>query len=182
MKTLTGKECKILLNTHLGLLFFVGRKLKLFPLRTSFDEFLDIDIQIIFQCRLAVVKSESLIDDYLKLKSDQLTQEQIKIIMGFKKQITGHFVILKCLTDHAIFIDVKSNKFYAVKALSDSFEDLFDKFPVIIKTTILPFYDKIIYDGFFESPIMYVGSNMKKTFTKDYKQATKQNDILLTIE
>tara|TARA_R110002126_G_scaffold36631_1_gene111169 strand:- start:1362 stop:1643 length:282 start_codon:yes stop_codon:yes gene_type:complete len=79
---------------------------------------------------------------------ERLTTEEIKILTGFKKKITGDFIIFKCLSNNAIFLDTKENKFYAVKALGDRFDKFFDKFPVLIKTTLLPYKDQIIYDGF----------------------------------
>ena len=101
---------------------------------------------------------------------------------AFKKRITSKFIILKCLTNYAIFIDTKSNDIFAVKSLCDSFNYFFDSFPVIVSTTILPFKDKIIYDGFFEGPVMYVGSNMTKSFLGDYKSAKSHGKIISTIE
>jgi hypothetical protein len=182
MSKLTELECKDFMYTHLGLLFFAGKKLKLLSNHISYDAFLNCDIQLKFNCRQSVIENKNIIEDYIQLYANKLTQDKVEILAGFKKQITNRFIIYKCLSDCAIFIDANHNKFYAVKALTDPFESFFDQFPVIIKTTILPFKDKIIYDGFFESPIMYVGSNMTKVLTKDYKNAVKQKNVLLTIQ
>ena len=118
-----------------------------------------------------------LLDNYLSSNLDNFTSEQIKILTGFKKKITSDFIIFKCLKKYAIFIDSKDNKFYAVKALGDRFDKFFDRFPVFIKTTILPYNDQIIYDGFITSYGFYFGSGMTSTMNDDYIEAKKSKQI-----
>jgi hypothetical protein len=179
--TLTDKEYKEFLRIHLDLLFYVGQRLKIISTNITFDKFVDLDLKIKAECRDKFIESDNLLDDYLSLNFDRLTTEQISILTGFKKKITGDFIIYKCLTNFAIFLNTKDNKFYAVKALGDSFDDFFDRFPVLIKTTILPYNGKIIYDGFIKSSGVYFGSGITSTMRDDYKEAKKNNQILMTI-
>jgi hypothetical protein len=85
------------------------------------------------------------------------------------------------LKNYAIFIDTKDNKFYAVKALGDSFDIFFDKFPVNISATLIPFKDKIVYDGFIQSTVVYFGRNMTVAMTEDYKKAKRNKEILMNL-
>ena len=102
-------------------------------------------------------------------------------MIGFKKKIRSSFIIFKCLANYAIFIDTKDNKFYTVKALSDSFYTFFDNFPVNISTTLIPFKDKIIYDGFIQSSGVYYGRNMTEKMNEDYKRAKRNKEILTSL-
>ena len=102
-------------------------------------------------------------------------------MLGFRNKISSSFIIFKCLTNYAIFIDTKDNKFYAVKALGDPFDTFFDNFPVNISTTIIPFKDKIIYDGFIQSSGVYYGRNMTETMNEDYKKAKLNKKILKSL-
>lgn len=179
--TLTDKEYKAFLRTHLDLLFYVGRQMKIISVDIKFDDFVNLDFTIKLKCRDILLENKKLLDDYLSINFDRLTTEQIKTLTGFKKKISGDFVIFKCLTNNAIFIDTKDNKFYAVKTLGDRFDDFFDRFPVLIKTTLLPFNDQIIYDGFIKSTGVYFGSGMTSTMKEDYNEAKKNNQILTTI-
>ena len=180
--TLTDIEYKQYLNVNLRLLFFAGHQLNIVSKKTNFKQFLDLDLNIKFQCRQELAKNPSILDNYIQLFFEEFTEEEIKILNAFKKQIKSKFIILKCLTNYAIFMDTNSDDTYAVKALGDPFDYMFDSFPVLVTTAILPFKDKIIYDGFFEAPIMYVGSNMAKTFNNDYKKAKKQGKIISSIK
>src|ERR1700733_10170514 len=122
---LTTKEYIAYLEVHLRLLFYCGRQLKCFPTDISFAEFKRFDIAEKFKCREALLSNKHLIDEYLSLNPDDLLNEQTEILIGFKKLVNSRFIILKCLKKHAIFIDVETNKFYAVKALNDPFQDFF---------------------------------------------------------
>ena len=179
--TLTEIEYKTFLRSHLELLFYVGQQSNIISNRIKFDEFVNLDLSIKLKCRDFLLDNKKLLDAYITEKFDRLTTEQISILTGFKKTITSDFVIFKCLTNNAIFIDTKDNRFYAVKALGDSFDKFFDHFPVLVKTTLLPYNDQIIYDGFIKPTGIYYGSGMTSTMKEDYKMAKKSNQILTTI-
>ncbi len=179
--TLTNKEYKEFLKTHLDLLFYVGLKKNVLPKDLSLKNFLNLDFQIKYRCRETLFEDEGIIDEYIASNFDQLTTDQIKILVGFKKKIRSSFVIFKCLTNYAIFIDTKDNRFYTVKALGDPFNTFFDDFPVKISTTLIPFKGKIIYDGFIQSSGVFYGRNMTKTMNEDYKKAKLNKEILTSL-
>jgi hypothetical protein len=110
-----------------------------------------------------------------------LTPDEINILQGFKRKIYDDFIIYKCLKNHAIFLRTKTNQFYAVKALNDRFDEMIKNFPVLIKTTILPFQDFIIYDGFIESYNTYLGPQMTDEIKEEYRVAKEKNLIIKTI-
>jgi hypothetical protein len=179
--TLTNIEYKTFLRTHLDLLFYVGQQSKIIADDIIFAVFIELDFSIKLKCRDVLLDNKILLDDYVSTNFDYLTTEQISILMGFKKSITSEFVIFKCLTNNAIFIDTKDNMFYAVKGLGDSFNHFFDRFPVLVKTTLLPFNNQIIYDGFIKPTGVYFGSGMTSLMKEDYKLAKRNNQILTTI-
>ena len=179
--TLTDKEYKTFLKIHIDLLFFVGQKSKIIDIKMDYNKFVDTDFSVKLKCRDFFLNNKNILEDYLITNFDKLTTNEISILTGFKKTITSDFIIFKCLTNNAIFIDTKDNKFYAVKALGDGFDHFFDRFPVLVQTTILPFNDQIIYDGFMKSQGIYFGSGMKSTMNEDYKLAKTNKKILTTI-
>lgn len=179
--TLTENEYKEFLKTHLDLLFYTGQKKAVLPKDINLKEFLKLDSQIKFKCRESLLGDENIIDEYIASNFDHLTTDQIKILGGFKKKIRSNFVIFKCLKNYAIFIDTKDNRFYAVKALGDPFDNFFDEFPVSISTTLIPFKDKIIYDGFIQSSGLYFGRNMTASMNEDYKKAKRNKEVLTSL-
>jgi hypothetical protein len=179
--TLTDIEYKTFLKIHIDFLFFAGQKSKIIDDTMDFKKFVDTGFSVKLKCRDFFLDNKKMLDDYLTTNFDKLTNNEISILSDFKKTITSDFVIFKCLTNNAIFIDTKDNRFYAVKALGDGFDHFFDRFPVLVQTTILPFNDHIIYDGFMKSQGIYFGSGMKSTMNEDYKLAKRNQQILTTI-
>ena len=179
--TLTDIEYKTFIKTHLDLLFYVGQQSNIISDDINIHNFIKLGFSIKLNCRDILLDNRKLLDDYIATNNDLLTEEQIAILGGFKRTISSDFVIFKCLTNNAIFIDTKNNRFYAVKALGDRFTHFFDSFPVLINTTLLPFKDKIIYDGFIKSSGVQFGPGMKSTMQEDYKQVKKSNQILTTL-
>lgn len=179
---LTLEEYREYLSAHLRFLYFVGKQEKIISNEVDFMEFVEMDYKVKFKCRQLSYKHKSLFDNYLKNEQNNLSSNEIEILSGFKKSISGDFVIYKCLTNNAIFINTKDNSFYAVKSLSDPFTHFFEYFPVLVKATIVPFKEKIIYDGFFEIYNMSFGSGWKETLKNEYNKAKQLNRIIKTIE
>ena len=147
----------------------------------TFDQFRLLTIKDKIKCRDQLNKHPYLLENYIKSYSKSLHSEQIKIIEGFKQKIKGDFIILKCLKENAVFIDIDEKKVYMVKALNDRFDELFDFFPVYCNATLLPFNNKIIYDGFLTSQSLRFGKNLRYEFNEIYKNAKNKNDIIWTI-
>ncbi|MBI4946201.1 MAG: hypothetical protein HY840_07345 [Bacteroidetes bacterium] len=179
--TLDRDEYQEFLKTHLALLYFVGQNEKIIPAGTDVNKFIKLGTQIKFKCREKLFENMELLEEYLKSRVDSLTLDQIKILEGFKKKIKSNFVIFKCLARHAVFIDTADNKIYAVKALGDRFDEFFSRFPALCHTAIIPFKDKIIYDGFIQSKGIYYGPNMTSEMNEEYKQAKADKTIITTI-
>ena len=179
---LTDTEYKEFINTHLDLLFYVGKQKKILPIDITLKKFLNKDFETKFKCRESLLADENILDEYIASNFDHLTEDQINIIVGFKKKIRSTFVIFKFLKNYTIFIDTKDNKFYAVRALRDTFDSFFDNFPVRVSTTLIPFKGKIIYDGFIQSTGVYYGRNITASMNEDYKEAKRSKQILTMIE
>ncbi len=177
--TLTEQQYYEFLKTHLGLLYYVGQKTNVIKKQTTYKDFTKLSLKDKILCRRNI--NPFLIENYLKENSLNLSLNEIDILKGFKRKIYDDFLIYKCLKNHAIFLRTETNKFYTVKALSDRFDEMLIEFPVLIKTTILPFKDFIIYDGFIESYNTYIGPQMTSEIKEEYKIAKANNLIIRKI-
>lgn len=174
---LTEKEYKAFITSHIELLFYVGIQSKIIEDKMDFKGFVNSDMEIKMQCRKFFLENPTLLDNFIHSKAN-FKIKYSSTLAGFKKAISSNFVIFKCLTKHAIFIDTKNNKFYAVKALADRFDVFFDHFPILVEATILPFNGQLIYDGFMETSGIHFGPKMFSTMEEDYKLAKKKNQII----
>jgi hypothetical protein len=174
---LSNQEYKRYLNVHLPLLYYCFCKKYKFTNELSFEQFLKKTMDAKFEARNFLIGNISLLDEYLK-DNEQIAGADKEILLGFDNKLSGRFVILKHLKNHSIFMEVKSERFYAVHALSDPFQDMIDSLPVLVEATILPFESKIIYDGFLNKEI-YIGKNIKQNMLNQYKEA-KANKLIVT--
>jgi len=180
--TLSQKDYYEYLNTHLNLLFFVGSYTGILNKNMEFGEFLKTNFQTKGLCRDAFLKEkEELLDEYIG-DGTEIPEEQLLILDGFRNSIIGRLVLLKCLSKHAIFKSIEDGKFYAVKALSDSFDELIPDYPAVFELSILPFKGQIIYDGFIKGGNVKIGTNMKKSLHQEYMQAKKNNEIITSLD
>jgi len=179
--TLTPREYRSYLNGHLDLLWYAGKQGDILAKDISFQDFLDSDLSTKFICRNFLLGNKNLMSDFRQAKANELTDDHTAVMAGIEKSITDDFIILKCLSNHAIFLCLKDSKVYAVKALDDRFDEFFDHFPVVVNTTILPFNGQIIYDGFLKAHKVLLGKQMELSMTELYNQAKKNNQVLTTL-
>jgi hypothetical protein len=159
---LSTEEYNHYTDLHFKLLYFTGKRCNILKTATSLKEFKKLPLRKKYECRQLFNKQTEILEEFVKNYSLKLSDEQFKMLEGFRRRISDrYFIILKCLTKYAIFIDNDNDKVYGVLALSNPFIDFFDDFPVLIKTTILPFNGKIIYDGFLETQV-YLMKSIKK--------------------
>ena len=142
----------------------------------SYEQFINKPMEAKSEARNFFNYNSSLLHEYLE-KNANISNSDKEILLGFNLKLSSKFVILKQLKSYAIFMDIETDKFYAVLALSDPFQKLIDCLPVLVKATILPFEDKIIYDGFLIREI-YIGKNMEQNMLNQYKKA-KANKLII---
>lgn len=174
---LNEQEYKRYLNVHLRLLYFCFCKKHKFGSEFTFEQFKKKPMDAKFEARNYFNCNGSLLYEYLQ-ENEQISGIDKEILEGFNKRISSKFVILKQLKTNAIFMDIDSDKFYLVYALSDPFQKMIDCLPVLVETTILPFDGKIIYDGFLIRST-YVGRNMELNMLNQYKNA-KSNKLIIS--
>ena len=71
---------------------------------------------------------------------------------------------------------------YGVLALSQPFEDLIGPYlPVMTETVLLPFKDKIVYDGLMSSYRISFGPGIRRSLNESFKQAKLRHGIVTTL-
>ena len=178
---LTNQEFKDFLEANFDFLFYVGKRTGFLKKNMNFMGFIHLELKAKFECRQRFLKNPELLDEYLSQHLDGFKPGRIKILEGYRKRISGNFVILKYLKQHAVFVDLKTSKVYLVKALTDRFDKLVPGSPKMVKATILPLKDKIIYDGFLEPFKIKFGKAFKNALNMTYKNAKEKNELITEI-
>ncbi len=86
------------------------------------------------------------------LEHGNLNDEDKELVKNWKLFVSGIFIVYKHIKNHSVFVDVKTAKAYGVLGLLDELNSIIpdDYLPIIVKSTLLPFKGRIIYDGMME--------------------------------
>ena len=128
--------------------------------------------------RNALYKNPGIIDDFVRENRFGLSPVELAIVSGWKNFVAGDFFIDRILKKYALFIG--NNKVYAVLALIEPLQDVLGGMPLpaYVKTVLLPFKGKIIYDGLIESYNIFFGPGISASMSNTYRAAKQQRKII----
>ncbi len=179
---LSDSDYQLFMNTYLPLLYFTGLVHGIIPEKTSFKSFIrTMPKSTKFECRQQLIQDENIVRKFMAKNGAYLSLEERKIIDGLSKRIKGKFIIYKLLTDRAIFLG-EENIFYEVYELSDPFDTLVNNMPCVVEASILPFQNRIVYDGFLQPYNVHIGPNMRKDMREHYKKAKEDGRIVKSLK
>lgn len=125
----------------------------------------------------------SIIDEYLKCHKDMPDEHQ-KIISGWKRCVTDHFIIERHLKKGSVFISMSNENVYLVGGIISSIEEMFYPYrmPMIVEATLLPFRDQIITDGLIVPYSNFlIDGNMARDYKEIYMEAKLEKQIIKTL-
>jgi hypothetical protein len=179
---LTTKEADLFFELTWSLQFFVNTKLNIIPDIQSCKDYTDLPQEDKYKVRETMYDQPDLIDDYISQNPDQFDDEKLKIVKQWQHFIRGQFYIERFLKSHAIFIG--EDKVYGVLGLYQGFDEFFHKshLPICIKTVLLPFQGKIVYDGLMQGYNVFFGSGIKSSLKEEYMKAKQNGRIITALE
>ena len=149
MMLLKDAEYKQLLKVNMSLFYFAGMYEELLDGDMTFNNFLHhATMGQLGTCKDALFSSPEIMEKFVALNKQVLSKEECAIIKDYRRFIGGEFILYQCTKDYGVFIHARSEKVYAVKALTEPFTDMVPALPAIVETTLMPFMGKIVYDGF----------------------------------
>jgi hypothetical protein len=163
--------------------FYVNNRLNLIPQIKSTEAYIKLSQEDKFKVREALYQHINLIDDFVRENPAKLPPEELDLVRSWKQFVVGDFYILKFLKRYTIFLPAKdeTNYVYAVLGLYEAIEDIFSghPLPILVKTILLPFKGKIIYDGLFQSHLgLFFGPGIRGSLNESYQRA-KQNGRII---
>ena len=132
--------------------------------------------------RNALYKNPEIIDDFVRENPFEFSHDELAIVSAWKNFVAGDFFIDRILKKYAIFIG--NNKVYGVLALIEPFQDVLGglPWPAYVKTVLLPFKDKIIYDGLIEGYNIFFGYGISASMSNTYRAAKQQGKIIESLD
>jgi hypothetical protein len=99
--------------------------------------------------RNALLEHLELIDRFVAENPLGFSHEELEIVHSWRNLVAGKFYIFRYLARYSVFLTSGNEHIaYGVLALTQTFEELVGPYlPRLTETVLLPFGDRIVYDG-----------------------------------
>jgi len=124
-----------------------------------------------------------LIDSFIKDNHNDLSAPDREIVSSWKNFVVGRFYIVRHLKNYTIFLDENEPpKAYGVLGIITPLEDMIGpNLPRMVKATLLPFENRIIYDGTIFPYNILFGSGTRRSINDSYSQAKNSLGIITSL-
>jgi hypothetical protein len=177
-------ELELFFKLHRALMFFVNQRLKVIPNRLATpDEFAALTPEVRLKVRDALNANLDLIESFVAENPVHLTEDELDIVRSWRHLVTGRFYVFRELKKYTVFLSMTSPAIaYGVLALSQPFEDLIGPYlPVLTQTVLLPFKNRIAYDGLMSSYNISFGPGIRRSLNESFKEAKARHGIVTTL-
>ena len=130
--------------------------------------------------REKLVEDVSIIDQFVKANPEKLSKEDLVIASSWKYGIFGEFYVTKYLKNYSIFLT--KDMIYGVVGLVSPLSEIIQQpLPQYVQTFLLPYKDKIIYDGLLGMYGMQFSKSVRTEIDNTYKILKAEKGIALSL-
>jgi hypothetical protein len=169
---------------YYSLLIDVNQRINGFEQLRELEDLVDFTIAEIEILRQQLYQHPELFDRFLEENPRDFSSEDLNLVRSWKTFIKGKFYIFGYREQYTLFlVDRKPSKVYGVLALDIPFRELIGSaLPAIVETVLLPFGDRIIYDGILQSYPFYFGCSIRGTLQDSYQEAESKFGIITRLD
>lgn len=125
---------------------------------------------------------EAFIDGFVAEHGKEI-EAFVPLVSMWKHRVSGKFLVMKYFQEYALLQSLDdTNAFFAIRALTEDFEQTIpQKPPYVIQTTLLPFYDTIIWDGIVMLADIPIDSIAAKEIVEVAKKVRRYNAVIKSL-
>ena len=181
---LEPQDVELFFRLHRTLMFFVNQRLKVIPDKLATpEEFAVLSPEVRLKVRDALNAKLDLIESFVDENPAHLSEDELDIVRSWRHLVAGRFYVFRELKKYTVFLSTTDPAIaYGVLALSQPFEDLIGPYlPVLTQTVLLPFKDKIVYDGLMSSYNISFGPGIRRSLNESFKEAKARHGIVTSL-
>lgn len=126
---------------------------------------------------LGKIQAKKLFPDTLDEAAAEQVEVEVKTFLErYREVYVGSYWIFQYTKDGALFMD--DDYVFEVHPLSKSFPPMLGDLPVFVEAALLPYEDKIIYDGYMPTMPFRIGGNLKSSITQNAEQRMMESGII----
>ncbi|MBM4458778.1 MAG: hypothetical protein FJ011_13585 [Chloroflexi bacterium] len=178
---LTTPETDLYYKLHGSLLAFANRQLRILPEGIPPDQIRKQPPDQVIKLRDACYAKLAILSEYLAVNPDRLSTDELLIVAGWRHYAMGDFYIMKHLKPYAVFMTARDpTHLYGVFGLYDPIEIVTGgaPLPLLVNAVLLPFRDRIIYDGLLNVYRMSFGPGIRSGLNESYSRAKEREGIV----
>jgi hypothetical protein len=178
---LSTEDTKLFYKLHWSLLAYANQHLKIMPPVASFEEVGKRPIEQVAQLRNALHDNLDLLERFLAENPAGFSPQELAIVASWRHCVRGDFYILRFLKPYAVFLSGKEPlHLYGVLGLFDPIEKVTQgaPLPVLVKATLLPFRERIIYDGIMSFYSIFFGGGIRGDLNETYSRLKEREGII----
>ena len=165
-------------------MFFVNQRLKVLPDDVPDPRaFSALSPKVRLKVRDALLAHLDWIESFVGDNPAHLPDDELDIVRSWRHLVVGKFYVFRELKKYTVFLSTDEKPIaYGVFALSEPFEALIGSdLPVLVETVLLPFKDKIVYDGLMTSYRISFGSGIRRSLNESFKEAKARHGIVTSL-
>lgn len=177
---LSQQDAACFYRLHPALLLYTNKKKGIISRIKTLPALMKLPMAKKYEIRQALWQDLSLIDKFVRENPQQLPDAELDIVRSWKRCLVGSFWLFRCLKKHAIFlVEGESPRAYGVCAITTPFAEMIPlPLPQMIETVLIPFKDKIIFDGFLQTYNVYFGPGIRRNRNEDYRLAKAHQGVI----
>lgn len=181
---LSFEDWQIYTKLHPNLMAFTAQKLGSKRNIKNSDDFLKLTAEEKLKIRNDLMKNIHLIDEFVDANPLNFTQAELEIIKSWKNHVKGVFYVINYTENGATFLEdvEKDPKAYQVLALGTPLWEVIPiPPPARVETVLLPFKDKIIYDGLINADRIIFGGGMARELRATCNRAIMEHGLIKSL-
>ncbi len=182
--TLSRQETARFYRIWFNLLHWVNEQLHLVPWLPADPPEGSVIPEQAMQVRDALWADDRLLKHFVTENPARLSEEDLVLVRSWQYRLSGKFFVVRALKSYTVLLtDFASHVHaYGVLGLTDSVaETMILPLPVYIETILLPFEDRIIYDGLLTTFNVTFGSGIRRSLQEVYRNAKEREGILTSL-
>ena len=182
---LSADDLALFFRLQKSLMLYANEQLEVLP-RVRTEAALErISMEDRVRLRDALYNRPELIADFVAANPSRLSAEELAIVASWKRFVSGEFYIVRFLKRYAVFLTAESPpQAYGVLGLTEEIEEVFFTLrpPIYIRTVLLPFKGRIVYDGLAQTYNVLFGSGIRGGLNEDYQAIRERGEIVESLE
>lgn len=181
---LSSQEAALFFRLQRSLLFFVNQHARaargdlIWPDGNVFPPMAELA-----KVRDAFLERTDLLGQFLQQNPAGLSGEELAIVASWRYRVSGKFFVLRELKKYTVFLSSdEPGVAYGVTALTNPLHEVVGPvLPVMVEAVLLPFGDKVIYDGLLKFYNISFGAGIRRSLNESYQQAKDRMGIVTSL-